>query len=197
MGRFRILLPVLLIVIFEYFTDIRVYIVEYNFQMIFLTKNIYSIVILLFFILYTKKSLVRVFTIILLSMVILPDFMVMIFFMNQTLIHNFSRAFFRLNLLIVNYDFKSIFMLVFFVSTGILAVRKRSLFAIIVSLIAIGIYLYQWRVYQYPLFNDPFEEVVYAIEHNQLTSLRYSLTYISLLILPIFLGFLSLELKKE
>lgn len=197
MGKLKILLPVLLIILFEYFTDLRFYRVTRNFKMIFLIDNIYLIVILLFFILYTKKSLVRVFTIILLSILILPDFIFMIFLMNQTLIEQFSESFFRLSLLIDTYDLKNIFMLVFLFSVGIFSFRKRSLFAIIISLLAIGIYSYQWMGYQYPLFNDPYEEVVYAIKHNQLTSLRYALTYISLLILPVFLGFLSIEFKNE
>lgn len=197
MGKLKILLPVLLIILFEYFTDLRFYRFTRNFKMIFLIDNIYLIVILLFFILYTKKSLVRIFTIILLSILILPDFIFMIFLMNQTLIEQFSKPFLRLNLLIFNYDLKNIFMFVFLFSTGFFSVRKRSLFAIIISLLAIGIYSYQSMEYQYPLFNDPYEEVVYAIKHNQLTSLRHALTYISLLILPVFLGFLSIEFKKE
>ncbi len=119
------------------------------------------------------------------------------FLLNTTLIEQFPNVFLRLNSLIVNYNLEVIFMLIFLFSTEIFAIQKKSLYAIIISFLAVGIYLYQWKIYQYPLFNDPYEEFIYAIKHTQLTSLRHSVTYISLILLPVLLGFLSIELKKK
>jgi len=185
MKFLKAFIPVLCIMIFESLTDYRDYLVHRNVFMMIFSREGYLLIIILFYIIYSKKSILRNVALILLFILLLLPYLLI------------GGIVIELYGIYIPYDLDVIFILVFLISIVFLELKQKSIYSILLLIIGIGIYFYQIKFYQYPLRNDVYEEFAYALRHSQFTSLRYALTYMLLLLSPIYLGFLSLIWKKS
>lgn len=194
----KALLPILCIILFESITDYRMYVpLRRLFMMVFIREG-YLIIMVLFYILLSKSSVLRNVFLGILLLILLPSyvFLLYLYLPIPSLAGGIPYTIFELLTFIQRID-QSIFMYVFLISISILGLKKRSIYSIILPIIGLGIFYYQLNYYHYPLMNDVYEEIGFSIRNSQFTSLRFALTYATLLLSPIFLGFLSLVLEQK
>jgi hypothetical protein len=202
MKFLKAFLPVIAIIIFEYMTDLEAYIVHRNFLLMMLVYIGTLLIMIVFYWIYTKKSVVRNIVLVVLILTVLPYvlFAVLNWFnqMNGYEYNDLIESIYVNSYLIFsNYNLVLIGKFILLGSFVYYGIKNHSITAVVLTVLAIGIYSYLQYGYSYPLTSDPYEEFVFAFKYQQYTSLTYASTNILLMLSPVFLGFLSLGYQKK